>query len=195
MNRNIFEEDDTQLIGKFLKDIYYPHSKKYKLDMGKNRKYNDQMREIFNQELKWRRELIVGEYYHYRTVSASHYGNVDGDHYIKVILRTIKQTESSKLDNSFSDNTRYLFDVVQNNMTVNIGYTTLSRNILRFNIIDNNIENIMEGTNFWREYKKLSTNTSLQELINYEICCEWMRRKIRTHDLVYRVKAFRNKRD
>ena len=40
MNRIIFEEDDTQLIGKFLKDIYYPHSKKYKLDMEKNRRKN-----------------------------------------------------------------------------------------------------------------------------------------------------------
>ena len=95
MNRNIFEEDDTQLIGKFLKDIYYPHSKKYKLDMEKNRRknrrYNDQLREIFNQELKWRKELIVGEYYHYRiSVSAASYnGNTSGGRYIKVVQKNI----------------------------------------------------------------------------------------------------------
>jgi hypothetical protein len=175
------------LIGKFLKDLYYPHSKKYKLDMEKkrrnNRRYNDQLREIFNQELIWRKELIIGEYYHYRTNSAGHYGNVHGDHYIIVILDSMRQTGNSKMDNSYKDNRRFVFNVVQNNMTVNIGYTTLSRNILRFNVIDNNIEKIIVGTDFGgRKHKKLSANATLQEIINYEKCCEWMG-GIRTHDL------------
>jgi hypothetical protein len=166
------------VIGKILKDIYYPYSKKYKLDMENNRKYNDQLHEIFIQELKWRRELIVGEYYHYRTSisAASYYGNTSGGRYVKVVLKSIIQFEGRQTNKAFTHKYRYIFTVVKNSMEFKLLYTTVYKNILRFRP-DDNIDDIRQQNN----------SVSIHHLISNKVYKAWKGAKIFTFMLKFNI--------